>query len=217
MTVRRRRAFTLIELMLAMAITVMVSTTVAGVAFALANVYSRGEDYGDALQGGRNFLLRAGTLGRQAKLVTACSSQAVVFWADDANGDNEINRDELVMLYWDRTGGRSVVRMQSVGPHANNPMLRDVVPLDKTCRLADVTTLLSQYEAYRSNVPLAEDVLDFRVTTDVPPPLTRAVLLEITLGRPERPVVLRSTVTLRADATAQVGRVGEQWVLMPPP
>jgi len=204
---------TIIELLLAMVITGMVSATVAGVAFSVANACGSGEGYGDALQGGRNLLLRVGALGRQAKLVTACSPQAVVFWTGDDNGDNEINRDELVMLYWDRTGGQSVVRMQRVD--GANPMLRDVVGLESACQLSQVTVLLSPYDAYRESVPLAEDVLEFRVSTDVPPPQSRAVMIEITLGHPDRPVTLRSTVALRADATAQIGRVDDQWVLMP--
>ena len=208
-----RNGLTILELLLAMMITGMVSATVAGIAFSLATACGNGEEYGDALQGGRTLLLRVGTLGRQAKLVTACSSQAVVFWADDDNGDGEINRDELVMLYWDRTGGQSVVRMQCV--NEDNPLLRDVVSLETACQLSQVTALLSQYEAGRENYVLAEDVLSFRVWTDVPPPLSRAVMIEVTLGSPDRPVTLRSSVALRADATAQVGRAGEQWVLVP--
>jgi len=202
------------ELMLAMLITGMVGVTVASLTVSLANAYGSGEGYGDALQGGRNMLLRVSTLGREAKLVTACSPRAVVFWAGDDNDDGEINRDELVMIYWDRTGGRSAVCMQRVDG-SNNPLLRDVIPLDTACQLDQVTALLSQYEAYRETVPLAEDVLDFRVTTDVPPPQTRAVMIEVTLGKPDRPVTLRSTVALRADATAQLGHVGDEWVLVP--
>ena len=210
-----RKGITRLELLLAMLITGLVSATVAGVTFSLVNVYDSGEGYGDALQSGRNLLLRVGALGRQSKLVTACSPQAVVFWTGDDNGDDEINRDELVMIYWDRTGGESVVRLQRVNA-ANNPGLRDVVPLDVACRLDKVTTLLSQYPAFRDNSPLAEDVLAFRVWTDTEPPQSRTVMIEITLGKPDRPITLRSTVALRADATEQIGKVGNQWVLMAP-
>jgi len=118
------------------------------------------------------------------------------------------------MIYWDRTGGESVVRLQRVS--GDSPATRDVVPLEKACQLGAVTALLSQYEAYRENGPLAEDVLDFRISTDLPPPQSRAVMIEITLGHPDRPVTLRSTVALRVDATAQLGRVNSQWVLVPP-
>jgi hypothetical protein len=204
---------TIVELLLAMTITGMIGATVMGVTFSLTNACGSGEEYSDALQNGRHLLLRVGTLGRQAKLVTACSPEAVVFWTGDEVGDGEIHRDELVMIYWDRTGGQSTVRMQRVT--GGNPLLRDVVSLHAACQLSHVTALLSQYETFRENVPLAEDVLAFRVSTDTPPPLARAVMIEVTLGNPGRPVTLRSTAALRADATAKVGRSGNQWMLVP--
>jgi len=210
---RRTHGFTLVEMVLAMAVTAIVGLSVAGVSIGLSNSYANSEDYYDALQGGRSVLMQAQSLGRTAQLVTATATDSVVFWACDTNADGKINRNELTMIYWDRSGNDSVVRMERISPAATSVVVKDQVMLNTASSVASVSSLLSQYSQYRENSPLACDVLDFKVIAPTAAPKTTLLQLEITVGRKEHPLTLRSTVSLRAGDTANVGKANNQWVL----
>lgn len=208
-----KHGFTMVEMVLAMAVTAIVGLSVAGVSVGLSNAYENSENYYDALQGARSVLMQAQSMGRTAKLVTATSTDSLVFWTSDINADGKINRNELTMIYWDRSGGDSVVRMQRISPAATSSLVKDQVMLSVASSVSSVSSLLSQYTSYRENSPLASDVLSFKVTASPAAPKATLVQLEITVGRPDRPLTLRSTVSLRADDTVNVGKVGSTWVL----
>lgn len=210
---RSNNAFTLMELMLAVAITSIIGLSIAGVSLALSRSYAHTQDFYSNLQTGRTSMSRMQDMLRKTKLVTSAGSDCLVVWTGDQEGTGfgQINRQELVM--WIYNSAASEIRQYSiVYPDALLSALNVVQPLSTVLAAPSLTNLVNT-DIYSQSTVIATDVRAFRVTLDQAAPMARCVKLEITVGSVSAPVKLESAVRLRADATSKVVIQNSQYVL----
>jgi type II secretory pathway pseudopilin PulG len=209
------RAFTLVEILLATAILAVIGLAVAGMAIALTDGYIASEGYADAIQCGRNSIRFIESVAHKAKVVTAASSNSVVFWAQDTNGDGQINLDELTMITYD-SSSRELRQVAVVFPAGlpNKSALNVNEPLSAVVDARAVAGILAA-SSYNTTTTLAGDVRSFNVTVSPAAPLSTRVNLEITMGSGQQTLSLDASASLRSDKTSNVGQVNGLWVLTP--
>lgn len=212
---RSRIGFTLAELVVALSITSVVGLAVAGVASVLSGAYEHSEDYYQCLQGARVASMRLANTVRTAKLVTACSGEAIVIWAEDTNADGQINVTEVVSVYRD-TASLTLLERRTVLPDSLSPLLRQsmdyVVPLSALTDVAAGTNL-APYPVYDQKRVLATDVSLFRPRCDVPPPMSKRVDFALEIRRGDASLSTRGAASLRADKTSYVEQVDGAYAL----
>lgn len=202
-----------------MSITSVIGLAVATVASALSNAYHMTDELQESVQSGRLAMTNMETAIRKGKLVLTASGDAMTLWTGDANGDGSINVDELVLIR-SIAGDRTVVSESVTFPDSVPEAV--VTALNQSKTLANLTDLgevrqsltsptLANYFATRV---LATDVESFTVGTDVAAPLSRLVLIKMTVGEdPEEQISLNNSVHLRADAVDDVASYDGVWVL----
>ncbi|HOF18090.1 MAG TPA: prepilin-type N-terminal cleavage/methylation domain-containing protein [Phycisphaerae bacterium] len=210
-----RKAFTLVEFLMAIAIMSVTALAVAGVSMALSSAYAQGENFYQYLQDSR-----AGTLSIQeainnAKLVTAAGSNGLVLWTKDTNSDGAINLSELSVISLQSNDGE-ITQSRVVFPASMDATTRTALDESKTL---DWATNLSAVQSavatspYKVETVLTSDVRSFTIRTPVNPPLTTLVQIEITLGDAKREFTVNSAASLRADCTDDVSVSKGEYVL----
>lgn len=203
-----RRGFTLVELMMAMAITAVVATSVAAVSLAMSSSYAHTQDYFQNVQSGRTAMSRLQDTLRRSKLVTSASGSSLVVWAGDFNGDGLINKGELVT--WVLENG-NLVEHQNEYDGASG-----VLDINQALSAATNITSPGQLrwlDSHDQPKVLAENVTRFVVLPNTPAPRTTMVNIELTVGEGNGAVTLKSAASLRADATSFVQTQGATSVL----
>ena len=195
---RHDKAFTLMEMVIAMAITAVIGTAVAGVAMSLSTNYSQNTDYYYNVQSARSAVSYMRDSLRKAKLVTASSGNEVVLWVD-SNDDGLINNSEV--RYWGVVSGE-LKELKVVYPSGMGAM-------DTTLTLSQLTNVatalaLLQANAYSNWISLAGDVTSFTVGVEPSAPLATFVKLNLACGSSGQAVDLRTAVAMRAPAAALV-------------
>lgn len=203
----RARAFTLTEYLMAMVVVAIIGAAVAGVAMALSTAYAHSQGFYQYMQNARISMLRIQNTARKAKLVTAATSQDAVFWTGDQNANGLINLSEVTILSYDAPA-KQVKEYRVVFPASMDPMTRGaldgVVPLS-TLITVPSANLLVKTNIYCQTFVLADDVMYFRLGARPLPPLSKMLTVDLTVGREDNNLQLRSACALRADATAYVG------------
>lgn len=204
------RGFTVVEMVMAMAITAIVGLAVAGVSMTLSTGYAQSEDHYQAIQSSRASLMKIQSIVREAKLILASTNTAAAFWAADLNGDGKLNRKELVLVTYDSsTRELRQVTLKSGTLSGSD----DVLALSDVATVASVASRLAQDPWYESQL-LATDVRSFIVSVSPDAPKATSLNISFTVGSDAQSITLRSTVVLRADKTANVGTSKGQWVLI---
>lgn len=204
----KRTAFTLTELMMAMAITSLIGLSVVSVAGVLSHAHSHTDSIVEAIQSGRLAMMRMDADIRKAGLITATNGDELAFWTGDANEDQQINVDEIVLIQ--ATAAQTIERLQVVFPDSMSAELRDALNVPKSlAELADtddVRDLLEEatYSAYLCRHVLAADVSSFEVVTDADPPMSRLVLMRLATGQATQQISLTNSARLRADKTGSI-------------
>ncbi|MHC4715674.1 MAG: PulJ/GspJ family protein [Planctomycetota bacterium] len=204
------KAFTLLELMLSLSVISVMGLTVASVAAALSYAQSHTDEVSESVHSGRSGLLTIESYVRRAKLVTAVQATGMVLWLGDANDDGQINVAELAMVQY--KGQAREVRLSRVIFPANLApdtleLLNTPKALSSVDEMDEVTDEFDRgiYAGYLTTMPLATNVEEFTVATDVAPPLSRLMLLRIKVGHSsDRQIQMTSSTRLRADETANV-------------
>lgn len=211
---RRHRAFTLVELMIAMTIIAVIGLTVVTVASALSGAQARTEAAGDAVHSARSGMMRIAAVLRSAKLLVGAEDGRLLCWMGDANGDGSINVDELVLIQH-VPGQREIEQLRVIFPGASPHGLNVSETLSALTNLEHAHDLLNApfLRSCSSTVVLSTDVQDFQVVTDVSPPFSELALLRMTTGPAGRQVRLTSAAGLRSSATGSVDLVDGQPVL----
>lgn len=95
---RYKAGFTLVELLVALAVTSIVLTAVAALAFAVGAANDATDDTIQKQAGVRSTTLRILELVRHCKLVCGTPGNDLAIWRADDNGDGGININELVYI-----------------------------------------------------------------------------------------------------------------------
>ena len=214
---RNTRAFTLVELVLAMSITSLIGLAVAGAAMALSASYASSQEQYQNIQVARSVVRRLRSNIRTARLVTACNGSDIVVWTEDKNGDGKINITEIVLWQFLPHPGR-IREKRIVFPDDWSPDQIEtydvVVPLSVASSVLNVQEYLKKLGSYSQVTVLANDISNLRLIASPAAPLTTYVGLDLTVGQGEYSIALRSAATLRKDEVDRVGIAGGQWVLM---
>jgi len=207
---RRRQAFTLIEVMMATAIISIIGLSIAGASIALANAYDNGQEYYECVQTGRVTMLRLEEMVRTSLLVTDANIYSALWlWREDSNGDGRINVSEISVIIWTYHGGNlyhNRVVFPDYWPEWMVEMYDSEIDINQV-NSENIMMFVYGYEPYLSETLLADDVMSFDVSASPEAPLTKTVTITMAVTRGGREVTLRSAVNLRADRTDHVGWV----------
>jgi len=203
------------ELVIAMVITAMVGLSVAGVSLSLSNAYAAAQSNGTNIQTGRVSLARLQYGLNRAQLVTVADNNTLVYWQDGTNDEGQINISELVLLQYD-VATRQLTQYQVEFPDTMSSSQRQA--LDYTVELSGAVNTIGIVRQITRNsrcvdTLLAENITSFRAAGSPACPLSKTVLLQLTVGDAEDQFTVRSAATLRIDLTANVGTLGRQYVL----
>jgi hypothetical protein len=211
---RERNAFTLLELVMSLSMMSIIGLSVAGLSVAVGDGYVASEGYYDALQSGRNTMMRIEATVRKAKLIIASTGNSVTFWAGDTNADGLINLDEIKTVTLNTATGEIDEIAVNFGNAANKAALNVTVPLSSLSTVS-ASLAVQRGSTYCVTTPLVTGVSDFQVKVSPAAPLATRLDLQFTLGAGQQKLTLNNTARLRADATSRVGQVGNTWVLTP--
>jgi len=211
-----RRAFTVAEVLLGLAVMSLVGLSVAGLSFALSNAYCDGEELQRSLQTARSTMLRLQSTIRKARLITGQNGNDLLLWANDEDRDGGITLSEVTMLRWDPNSG-GIRQFEIVIPESASPELREAfdfpVALDTLVTTPEqIATSLSSHIWTHQRL-LADGIAGLTLTGEPSIPTSRLLKIKITAGGAAREVTLRSVVKLRADATARVAQQDGKWIL----
>jgi hypothetical protein len=193
-------------MVLAMAILALIGLAIAGVAFALTGAYSNSQDYYQCLQTSRITSMRIQADLRKAKLIASASSDSLVLWDGDVNGDGNINLSEIVILDWNSSAKQlwdeRVVYPASMDA-ATKAALDISVPLSTLTDVAGAKTYLRARQYYQCTT-LATGVtsMQFAVTPAAPLSVMATGHMTITEGR--KSLSMSLSASLRADSTEDV-------------
>ena len=94
----RKGGFTLAELLVAMMVTAIVLAAVGSLAYAMSSATDASDDTSLKQAQVRSATMRISELIRNAKLICATPTNAVVIWRADTDSNKKINSDELVYI-----------------------------------------------------------------------------------------------------------------------
>ncbi len=210
----RTRAFTIVELILAMVIVSVIALSVAGISAALSSAYAHSQDYYQCIQGGRVGMRRIQKPLRKARLITACTADSLGFWGEDSNDDGIINLDEIRLISYDSVN-RQVTQRRIRFPDGMDPGTKDALNVEIALHeLTDISNVANYLTGmYLETTPMAVQVDDFEVAPQVAPPMTRFLKVVLNVSEGGKEMTVRSAVSLRVDMTSHVEFSDGEYVL----
>lgn len=220
MALHRTNGLTVVELVVAMAVTSMVALTVTGAFMALNTAVEHSDEHYLHVQTARCVSRLVQAALRKSKLVTAAEQGGLVLWAGDTNEDGKINISEvLVFRYLDVES--KLEQAKVVFPDSMDPDTRAALDVHKALAdLDDVAAvremMATDFPDYYCNEELATHVLSHSVYPDEAAPLTRMLKLRVTIGTARRSITVYPSGALRDDETDRVGLSEGEYVLIDP-
>lgn len=209
------RAFTLAELVMAVAIMAVVGLTVATVSMALSDAYAAGDEISQNTQTARSAMARIQKYLNKAKLIVAVGDGSVIYWADDRNGDARINISELARIKLDSAESILYVH-RVVFPPEMDPAVREAldyqVGLDAATDTSSGTYMIEANSRHIQQA-IAEDVTAFEVAAYPACPKAKMLNITLTVGEQIHQIAIRSAASLRAGKTDEVAVSDGQYVL----
>ncbi len=208
-----RGAFTLLEVMLAIAVIAVMGLSIAGVSMALSTAYENSQDQYQCTQAGRIVMLRLEQTFRQAHLITDAAGSSVILWSD-ANADGDINISELTALMWS-SRSQTLMRYRIQFPESWSEYRKALYDTKLPLSVATFKNMARSpyFRLYREETLLAEQVENFAIGLSPAVPLTTAASIEMTITKDQGSLALRSGASLRADQTHRVQPSGGGYVL----
>ena len=214
---RRRKGFTLVEILLAVVITSVVGLCVVTVTGAMFSAIEASNDSYGCVQTGRVLTLRLSKAVRCAQLITDVSDDgtAMMIWESDDNGDREINLTELLIIRWNSQANQLVqetIEFPENWSQAVIDALNVNVPVSQATLGSSV--LISYYGTYGEISPLADGITAFSIQTDVAPPMTEVLGVRMSIARKDQEMTTRRTATLRAGQVHRISGTEGAYVLV---
>lgn len=128
-SIRNKKGFTLVELLVAMVVTGIVMSAVATLAFAMSSANKTTDDTSRKQAQIRFATLRITDLVRHCKLVCSSNNGDLIIWKDDEDNNERINVNELVCI---RSGNDQDYLWLCEFPSSDDSLLTlsDIVALD---------------------------------------------------------------------------------------
>ena len=166
------KAFTLIELLLALIIASIVSAAVVTLAYAVSTANDASENTSQTQAYVRYTTLRISDLIRHCKLVCGMSGDDLAVWRADDNGNGQINPQELV--YIEMGAGRDYVQMLDF-PAAGNWQVTLSSILGGTAK-QELMLICDERQT-----PLVPECSNAQIVLDSSPPWSKLVSLSFDL------------------------------------
>lgn len=212
---KHRKGLTLAELVMAMSITAVIGMSIAGVSVALSNAYADTQDFYKSLSSARSAMINIQSTIKNAGLVTAIDGDSIVLWHSDTNSDGKINISELTVLNFDSASNKInqyTIKYPSNFSEKMQAALDSEVALAEVMRSSIISSIMNNQ--YAESRILASKATAFKISSDIAPPLTTLVKIELTAtGDNGEDVTLRSAASLRADIADYVGIADGEYVL----
>lgn len=192
------RGFTLIEILLALAITAMVATVVAALLFSAAN----GTASRDAVQGNSSLVdvvcTRINSAVRPAGRILAQADGLLVFWTSDSDGNNKPNLSELRRLELDPATGNLVLY---AAPTTINPW--DDTSYDLAQDFASITAALRGTTNY-PGTPILSSVQQWTPSSVGAMSTATCLTYQVKVNGPTGTLSARAAVAMRGQIAAAV-------------
>jgi len=213
---RKKKAFTMAELLMALSVASIVGLAVVGVASALDNAYDRGEGKSEAVQTCRAVLSRAGALLRKSQLVIHAGSNRILLWESDVNKDGQIQIGEMAILTHDIASQKLTAQRFQV-PEGSEAHHSGVLPLQSLRDQAE-----GVYSSFATSPAVEKQLWGERVdalSISVSPtdPFSEQVNLQVTARAGETNVELTTSIYIRSSEAKYVSTVEDEYVLAIPP
>ena len=197
----RRHGLTLVELILAMAITSMACVAIAATMKATADTWQANQQDDETLVSARITIKRLRTVVGQAKLFGHRTANELVLWAGDANGNFQIEYSECAMIRYDPATDQ--LQLLDIYFPPGTPQ-GDIDARNMTFTLADFSaqqllTLLSA-DAYVRTRILADNIVSFTVSTVGQGSYVRTALFSFRLGQDDPSQQFDVVVSMRSPA-----------------
>jgi hypothetical protein len=199
---RNARALTLAELVIALAVTSVVATAVAGVTMALSTAQAHAERYGQSTQCAYFALMQITRRIRASALVPSSDAATVVLWTGDSDGNGAINYDEIAVISYDPVA-KEVRHSRVVIPEQQKSALNTKFGLRELTSAQNVQ-LLVQGSFFTQTSVLATDVTAASFSVSPSPPLSRLVSVRLTVGAGNAAVTVDGAAALRSDRTQDI-------------
>lgn len=169
---RNKKGFTLVELLVALMVTAIISAAVATLAFALGTANDATSNTGEKQAQLRQSTIRICELLKHSKLICMSLDNELVIWRADDNGNDEINITELV--YIESGPERNYLRLCEFDS-STNPVIQ----------LGWIEALITEwwlnYASDERHTLLIPSCSDVRFLPDAEPPSTRLVTVSFEL------------------------------------
>lgn len=210
-----REAFTLLEVMLSIAVIAVMGLSIAGVSMALSTAHENSQDQYQCTQAGRIVMMRLEQAFRQAHLITDAAGSSLILWSD-ANADGDINITELTALMWS-SRSQALIRYRIQFPEGWSEYRKKLYDAHVPLSAATFKTMARSpyFRLYREETLLAEQVENFALGLSPAAPLTTSVSIDMTITKDQGSLALRSGASLRADQTHRVQPGGGGYTLTP--
>ena len=169
---RNENGFTLVELLVALAVTGIVSAAVATLAFAMGTANKGSDDTSRKQAQLRLSTLRISELVRNCKLICGMVGDDLAVWRADDNGNGQINPQELV--YLEMGPGRNYVQLLDF-PNAASWRITLSSILGGTAK--DELILLCD----KRQTKLVSECSNVQIVLDSPPPWSKSVSVSFDL------------------------------------
>jgi prepilin-type N-terminal cleavage/methylation domain-containing protein len=188
----RPRAFTLVELLTASAITALVAAAAAALIFAIGDASAQTRDLRETKTAGHYALGRIEAAIRSARAIGVVTPTSITLWTADTNGDDVLNVKEVGGIWYDGTTKRIT--------YVSLPNSTDTSPviLSSFINPTNVGTLLTSLG--NKTVVWAEGVESLTFTGYPNNTDTRIVDTAFTIGTGVDAVVFRIAASPRASA-----------------
>ena len=161
-----RLGLTLVELLIALAISAIVLTSVVTLTFAMNNANESADELSRFDSQLRFTAIRINDLVRYCKLITCADSSSLYFWTLDKDNDGGIDTDEIVLIEADTINQRlQIAEFMPAPPEVN-------IPLDITSFVNGITGPLLKSNCYPQYITLINNCKNIVFTADHLPPYT---------------------------------------------
>jgi len=163
------RAFTLLELLIALMISSIILTAVVTLSYAMNSAYESTSEMNQKEAYIRHATVKISDLIKHSRLICKASSNEIAIWKEDTNGDNLINISELVYL---ETGKGNYLRLLEFNPSDTDDELS--LYFIKNYYYAKLYCIYKYPETYTTFI---SDCTNAKIEFDQNPPNTQKVII----------------------------------------
>ena len=197
----KRRGLTLVELILAMAITSMTCVAIAATMKDTAKTWEANQQDDQTLASARIAIKRLRTIVSDAKLFGHRTANSLVLWAGDENGNFQIEYTECAMIRYDPATDQ--LQLLDIYFPPGTPQ-GDIDARNMTFTFADfgaqqLLTLLNA-DIYVRSRTLADNVVSFTVSTIGQALYVRTAMFSLRLGQDDPSQQFDLVVSMRSPA-----------------